>query len=185
MIALFGRPGWLVLLWLLPVALLALVFAERRRVARLSRIGDLPIIVPLAKTIGAAGRFWRLTLWLFTLTVLVLALARPQWGEEVEVVNLTGVSVMVVMDISQSMNAEDITPSRLERARLAVDDLLVAIGGENEIGLTLFAGTAFVRLPLTRDVNTARVFLEGVNTNVISLQGTAIADALRLAVESC
>jgi Ca-activated chloride channel family protein len=106
------------------------------------------------------------------------------WGVIVEFEELEGISVMLVMDVSQSMTAEDIAPSRLERARLTASDIIHEIGGDNEVGLVLFAGSAFVRFPLTSDVGTAQLFLADVDTNAISYQGTALELAIDTALDA-
>jgi Ca-activated chloride channel homolog len=113
----------------------------------------------------------------------VIALARPVWGVDLNIIETQGVSVMIVLDVSNSMNAQDLVPSRLERARLVIRDLFDGLAG-NEIGLILFAGTAFIQFPLTTDTISAQSFLSAVSTDAITLQGTAIEDSLRLAMNT-
>ena len=113
---------------------------------------------------------------------LIVALARPVWGEEISVLETQGVSVMIVLDVSNSMNAQDVAPSRLERAKLSLSDLIDGLSG-NEIGLILFAGSAYVQFPLTTDTLSAKSFLGAVSSNSITKQGTNIGAALQLAID--
>jgi Ca-activated chloride channel family protein len=112
---------------------------------------------------------------------LIVALARPRWGTQVQVTAQQGVQVMVALDVSSSMLAEDIKPDRLTRAKLTVEELMDRLGG-NEMGLVLFAGAAFVQFPLTADFNTARAFLDAANPGTISRPGTALEEAIRVAL---
>jgi Ca-activated chloride channel family protein len=114
------------------------------------------------------------------LSALVIALARPVWGVNTEVIEVQGVSIVAVLDVSNSMNAQDLLPSRLERAKLALHDLFDLRG--NEVALVVLAGTAFVQCPLTNDVDSAQTFLNAIDTGTITQQGTNLADALRQAI---
>ncbi len=114
---------------------------------------------------------------------IILALARPVWGTEIETIDTQRVSIMFVLDVSNSMNAQDIQPSRLERARLSLRDLLTRLSG-NEIGLILFAGDALVRFPLTTDTSAADTLIQSVSSDAIGQQGTNITQALQLALEA-
>lgn len=180
----FLNNALLILLGLVPLALLLLIAAEidRWRIRRL--LGESRLLRGLTNQGGIVRRIWKIILWLTALALALLALARPVWGVVVEVEQLQGISIMLVMDVSRSMNAEDIAPNRLERARLAASDVIAQLGGQNEIGLVLFAGTAFVRFPLTSDAQTAQLFLDGVDTNAISLQGTALEQAVDTALDA-
>ena len=108
-------------------------------------------------------------------------MARPQWGAEIQEVERKGVQVMVALDVSNSMLAEDIKPSRLERAKLAIADLMRRLGGD-EVGLVLFSGASFIQFPLTSDYATAQSFLDDARPSVISKPGTDIGDAVRTAL---
>lgn len=172
----------LYLFMLLPIALLLLVVAEIRRGRARRRLGEARLLRGLSNQGGVIRRAWKITLWLTALGLLLVALARPVWGVIVEFEEIEGSAIMLVMDVSESMNATDIAPSRLERARLTASDVIAAMGGQNEIGLVLFAGTAFVRFPLTSDAATAQLFLDTVDTDAITYQGTALERALDTAL---
>jgi Ca-activated chloride channel family protein len=177
----FLNVGVLTLLALVPV--FAGFFVWRQRIYRhaFQRLGDLDLIRRLVAVGFRRRYFWWNGLWLCALIALVIALARPVWGVNTDVIEVQGVSVVVVLDVSNSMLAQDLAPSRLQRARLALHDLFDGLRG-NEVALVLFAGSAFAQFPLTNDIDTAMTFLNAVDTGVITQQGTVIEDALRIAL---
>lgn len=179
----FIYPLTLLLLALLIPAVAFFAWRNRVRLLALRRLGDPALIRALSPMVSTERRLWKSGLWLLCAAALVVALARPVWGVDLEVIETQGVSVMIVLDVSNSMNAQDLVPSRLERARLVIRELFDGLSG-NEIGLILFAGTAFVQFPLTTDSVSAQSFLSAVSTDTITLQGTAIEDALRLAMNT-
>ncbi|MFC2031721.1 VWA domain-containing protein, partial [Chloroflexota bacterium] len=113
--------------------------------------------------------------------LVIVALARPQWGSVTQMVEQEGIEVMVALDVSHSMLAQDIKPDRLSRAKMEIADLMSRLGGD-EIGLVLFSGASFVQFPLTSDYATALTFLDNARPEVISRPGTAIGDAIRTAL---
>ncbi len=177
----FAHPNFLITLLLVPLFAVFLMWANNRRKADLSRLGERTLIDKLSAGINWQGRRWRSLLWLAALTLAIVAIARPQWGTEVQTVEQEGLQVMVALDVSQSMLAEDTKPNRLARAKLEISDLMNRLNGD-EIGLVVFSGASFIQFPLTSDYNTARMYLDGANPNVISRPGTAIGDAIRTAV---
>jgi Ca-activated chloride channel family protein len=177
----FARPNYLYLLTLVPLAALWLAWTARRRRADMARLGTPALITALSASVSAARRRWKSVLWFIALLAVILALARPRWGTRVQVTVQQGVQVMVALDVSESMLAEDIKPNRLARARLTVEELLDRLGG-NEVGLVPFAGAAFVQFPLTADFGTARSFLDAAGPQAISRPGTALEEALRVAL---
>jgi Ca-activated chloride channel homolog len=160
---------------------LLLVFLTRRDRVMLARLGAPPLIAKLSATINRSGRRWRMILWLLALVFLIMALARPRWGAQVEYVERQGVEIMVVLDISESMLAADLKPSRLDRAKLEINELMDSLEN-NQLGLVLFSGSAFIQFPLTSDFNTARMFLDAAKPGLISRPGTALADAINMAI---
>ncbi|MFZ4813085.1 MAG: VWA domain-containing protein [Phototrophicaceae bacterium] len=155
----------------------------RQRQARIRLLGEPALIAGLLTPVSRVRRWIKHSLWLISSASLIVALARPSWGVRTDLVETQGASVMILLDVSQSMNAEDIAPSRLERAKLGIYDLLNQLGG-NEVGLIVFAGTAFTVFPLTTDLSSARVFVRNVNSDAVSLQGTSIVTAVELALEA-
>jgi Ca-activated chloride channel homolog len=179
----FENPINLLLLILLPAMIIFFIWRSRIRHANLLRLGDEELVSVLMPFHKSHRQLWESALWLAALVSLILALARPVWGQDVNTVEVEGVSVMIVLDVSKSMNAQDIVPSRLERAKLAINDLFNGLAG-NELGMILFAGTAFVQFPLTLDTTSATTFLNAVSTDAITRQGTNINAALKLAIDS-
>jgi Ca-activated chloride channel homolog len=179
----FINPAFLLLLILLPIAITFLIWRERLRREKWLRMGDFSLVAGLTPQISQTRRYLKSGLWLVALGFVIIALARPVWGQEVQIVETQGVSVMVVLDVSNSMNARDVAPSRLERAKLSLNDLFTGLVG-NEVGLILFAGDAFVQFPLTVDTTSASTFLKAVSSDAITRQGTDIDSALRLAIDS-
>lgn len=177
----FAHPHFLYGLILLPFVFLFLLWARNRRREALARIGDPALVAQLSATVNWNGRRWRTRLWFIALALALFALARPQWGSEVQAVEREGVQVMVALDVSQSMLAEDLKPNRLVRARQEIADLMNHLQGD-EIGLVLFSGASFIQFPLTSDYGTARAFLDNADPGVISRPGTAIGDAMRTAM---
>jgi Ca-activated chloride channel family protein len=166
---------------LLPLLFLFFLWAARRRDAALARLGDPGLVRRLSSSVNWRGRRWQTVLWFVALTALIISLARPQWGSEVRVVEQQGIEVMVALDVSNSMLAQDVKPDRLSRAKLEIADLMTRLGGD-EIGLVLFSGASFIQFPLTSDYATARTFLDNARPEVISNPGTNIGAAIRTAM---
>jgi Ca-activated chloride channel family protein len=126
---------------------------------------------------------WKFFLITLALTSLILGVANPQIGSELQTVKRKGVEIVIALDVSNSMMAEDVKPNRLTRAKRAISKLINELGGNN-IGLIVFAGEAYVQLPVTSDYASAKMFLSTINTDIINTQGTIISDAIELAEES-
>jgi len=179
----FTNPSALWLLLLIPLMGIFLFWREHQRLRRLRRLGDEGLINQLNWQFSPQKRRFKSLLWISAYGMLILALARPVWGIDTDFVDVEGIAITVVLDVSNSMDARDVTPSRLERARLAARNLFEG-GTGNQVALILFAGNAFVQFPLTTDTSAALTFLNGVSTESISRQGTALEEALELAIET-
>lgn len=166
-------------LWLLILVPIAVVFFRRREMVYLKRLRLVQSRVTESELIRRNRR--RLTIWGICTVLVIIALGRPAWGLEIEPVETQGVSVMFVLDVSRSMDAQDVQPSRLERAKLSLEDLLKLLSG-NEMGLILFAGNAVLQFPLTTDTVSAADFVRQVSTSSLTEQGTNITDAIQLAM---
>lgn len=178
----FANPQFFLLgLILLPAVAIFLLWAGKRRRQALRSLGEKKLIDRLSDNLNWRGRRWRSALRLAALLLLIIALARPQWGSEVREIEQEGLQVMVALDVSQSMLAEDIKPNRLDRAKLEIADLMEKLDGD-EVGLVLFSGASFIQVPLTSDYLTALSYLDTAGPNVISRPGTVIGDAIRTAV---
>lgn len=175
----FDAPWALGLLAVVAVVAGWAAYTFRRRLNRLALLGEADRIAALS-TLDVRRRWQRLWLWTGSAACVVVALAQPVWGIDAELVQARGAAVVFVLDISASMDAEDVLPSRLERAKLTILDVLAAVDG-SLVGFVPFAGDAFVQLPLTGDVDTARAFIQVANSASVTRQGTAIGQALGLA----
>lgn len=177
----FSQPAYF--FCFIPFILLGLLFyfLVKNKDAAINRLGRPELIDKLSATVNWAGRRWKLRLWFLGLILLIVALARPRWGSQVEYIEQQGVEIMVVLDVSDSMLAEDLKPTRLARAKLEITELMDHLQG-NEMGLVLFSGAAFVQFPLTSDFATARMFLDSARPGIISRPGTAIAEAIEIAL---
>jgi Ca-activated chloride channel family protein len=168
---------------LIPLILLGitLYILNKRHKAAIGRLGTPDLISRLSATVNWRGRRWQTNLWFLALFFLIVALARPQWGSQVEYIERRGVEIMVALDVSESMLAEDFRPNRLARAKLEINELMEQLEG-NEMGLVLFSGAAFVQFPLTSDFTTARTFLDAAYPGIISRPGTNLAEAIRISM---
>lgn len=177
----FGDPFYFYLLWLLPVLILFFRWGLRKK-RQLTEIFSSSLGV--AKSLHEEIRLRQNLKALFSILAvffMVLALTQPKWGYEWKDLTQEGVDIVVALDVSTSMLAEDIKPNRLSRAKRKIFDLLEMLDGDR-IGLVAFAGTSFVQCPLTLDYSAAKLFLDATDTDLISSQGTALADALRKSV---
>ncbi len=179
----FERPELLKALWVGPV--LGIIFIlhllwRDRALARFASTNTLLHAVPGVSTTRMVLRF---LCFRHGLGFVIIALAHPQYGTRLEEVRSQGVDIMVAIDVSNSMLAEDLKPNRMESARRALSRLLDQLRGDR-LGMVVFAGDAFVQLPITTDRSAARLFLNSVNTDAVPTQGTAIGTAIDLAHRS-
>jgi Ca-activated chloride channel family protein len=168
-------------LWLLasvPVAVLFFVFAWRRRRRALERFAEARLLPVLTPDLDERRRQGQAALLVAAIGLLALALAGPRWGFHWEEVRREGVDLIVALDTSRSMLAADVKPNRLQRAKLAVQDLIKNLKGDR-VGLVAFAGSAFVQCPLTLDYEAFSESLRAVDVGIIPKGGTALADAVR------
>ena len=174
-----------ILFGLLLVPVLGAFFwgARQARQRALAQFGDLVLVQKLSATLSRRARAVKSALMLLGVAFLIVALARPQFGTRVETVTSRGQDVMVALDVSRSMLAEDVAPNRLERARLEIMRILQRLDGDR-IGLVAFAGNAFVQSPLTVDYGAAALFLNAMNTDLIPIQGTNLGEALIVALDA-
>jgi Ca-activated chloride channel family protein len=179
----FASPEWLLALLLIPTLVLVFWFGARRRKGLLARFGDLLLVQKLTDSLNTRARLLKALLVVAAVGFLVLAQARPQFGTRVETVRRRGQDVMVAVDLSRSMLAEDMTPNRLDRARLAILRLIRNLDGDR-IGLVAFAGDAFVQAPLTADYSAAALFLNAMDTGMMPVQGTNLGEALRVSLDA-
>ena len=179
----FENPGYLYLLLLLPLVAMAHYMWTYRKKRNLKRFGDPVLLKSLMKDVSRLRtelKFWLLQ---FSLLFLIIGLARPQYGTRVETRKRSGIEAIIAMDISNSMLAEDVRPNRLEKAKMMVSNLVDNMT-DDKIGLIVYAGQAYVQLPITSDYVSAKMFLQTTSPSMIEMQGTDIAAAISLATRS-
>lgn len=177
----FANPKFLILLLLVPVIPVVYAILRRLRLLRIRRFGDEQLVKELMPSWSGAKGWVRIVLFSLAFAFFVLGLSRPQIGAKLSQRQTKGSEIMICLDVSNSMLAQDYSPDRLSRAKLAISRLVDKLEGDR-IGLIIFAGSSFVQLPVTTDYISAKMFLSSVNTESIPIQGTAIGDAISTAV---
>ncbi|HTP14050.1 MAG TPA: VWA domain-containing protein [Bacteroidota bacterium] len=179
----FANPTYLWFLLAVPAiaALFVLLHFFGRR--RLRRFVSDPLLNQLAPDLSHGKRAWKKSFVLASLACLILTAADPQVGTRLEEIKREGIDLFVVLDVSLSMKAEDIKPSRLEKAKRDISSLLKKLTGDR-VGLIVFAGDAFVQFPLTADYSAADLFLSAVDVDAVPIPGTMIGSAIKLALKS-
>ena len=179
----FADPIYLYLLAVIPVLAVIRFLTYRNQKKRLRKFGDpklLRELMPDVSRFRPAVKFWILQ---GALALLIVMLARPQFGTKINNEQRVGIETIIAMDISNSMMAEDITPSRLDRSKMMVENLVDHFTND-KIGLIVFAGDAFVQLPITSDYVSAKMFLSSIDPSMMATQGTDIARAIDMAAHS-
>lgn len=172
---------WLLLLVPLIPALYAVALALRKR--RIRRFGDPKMVAHLMPHYSRAKGWVRIILFTLAFFFFVIGLSRPQIGAKLSERQTKGAEIMICLDVSNSMLAQDYTPCRLERAKLAISSLVDKLH-DDRIGLIIFAGSSFVQLPVTTDYVSAKMFLSSIDAGSVPVQGTAIGDAIHTAMKS-
>jgi Ca-activated chloride channel family protein len=179
----FEDPIYLYLLVLIPILALIRFVSYRNQKKKLRKFGDIQLLKELMPDVSRfrpSVKFWIL---LGALVLLIIMLARPQLGTKINHEKRVGIETIIAMDISNSMRAEDIVPSRLDRSKMMVENLVDHFSND-KIGLIVFAGDAFVQLPITSDHVSAKMFLSSIDPSLIATQGTDIAKAIDMATHS-
>lgn len=180
---LFAQYKYLLLLLLVPVIPIAHAVKMRMRRKRIERFGDAALVEDLMPSWSGAKGWLRTVLYCLAFFLFVIGLARPQIGAKLSEHEAKGAEIMICLDVSNSMLAEDYSPNRLERAKLAISRIVDRLQ-EDRIGLIVFAGSSFVQLPITTDYVSAKMFLNSIDTGSVPIQGTAIGDAVLTAARS-
>lgn len=179
----FAHPQYLLLLLLIPFFFLGLALWMGARKRSLRKLGDEALVTELMPSWSKSKRWVRSVLYSLAFFFFVIGLSRPQIGAKLKEYKVKGAEIMVVLDVSNSMLAQDYSPNRLERAKLAISRITDKLQGDR-IGLIIFAGSSFVQLPITSDYVSAKMFLSNISTESIPIQGTAIGDAINTAIRS-
>jgi len=179
----FAQAQYLLLLLLIPVFFVIQALVLKLRTRRIRRFGDEALVSRLMPSYSKAKVWVRLVFFSLGFFFFVVGLSRPQIGAKLKEHETKGAEIMIVLDVSNSMLAEDYSPNRLERAKLAISRLVDKLR-DDRIGLIVFAGNSFVQLPITTDYVSAKMFLNSISTESVPVQGTAIGDAINTAMRS-
>lgn len=179
----FENPDYLYGLIIIPLLIIIYILIRLRQDKVFKRFADLEMrdyLVPLRSGRRSVFKF---VVFLLMIACLILGLANLQSGSKMEEVKREGIDLYIAVDVSNSMNAQDIVPSRLDRSKQAINKLISGLQGDR-LGVIVFADKAFVQLPITTDYAAAKMFLASVNTGSVASQGTAIGEAINLAMKS-
>lgn len=176
----FAEPEFLWLLFLVPLMLLVYGVSRHLRGRVLDRLGDRVLVRQLMPSWSSAKGWWHIVLFCIAFGFFAIGLSRPLIGAKLSERETKGAEIMICLDVSNSMLAQDYQPDRLSRAKMAISRLVDKLQ-EDRIGLVIFAGSSFVQLPITADYISAKMFLGNVDTGSVPIQGTAIGDAIMTA----
>ena len=162
----FAQYRFLLLLLLVPLIPLLYALVMRLRTRNIRKFGDVELVKELMPSYSKAKGWLRILLFTLAFALFVIGLARPQIGAKLQEHQAKGAEIMICLDVSNSMLAEDYSPNRLDRAKLAISKIVDRLQGDR-IGLIVFAGSSFVQLPITTDYVSAKMFLSSVNTESV------------------
>ncbi len=179
----FEDPIYLWMLFIIPILVLMRFIVWRKRKRNLRKFGDPSLLKEMMPDVSKYRPTIKFCLLLSAITILIFMIARPQVGSKISHEKREGIEVLIALDISNSMLAQDVIPSRLEKSKLLIEDLVDHFTND-KVGLVVFAGDAFVQLPITNDYVSAKMFLQNINPSLITTQGTDLARAISLS-QSC
>ncbi len=178
----FANPDFFWLLLILPLFIIIFIWMMYWKKNAINRFGDFHLVRSLMPDVSGNRLKVKFILAMVALVLLIIGLANPQIGSKLEKVERKGIDLVIAIDVSESMLAEDIKPNRLQRARQAISRLIDELGNDR-IGIVVFAGRAYTQLPVTTDYAAVRMFVSTISTESVPVQGTAIAEAINLAVD--
>jgi Ca-activated chloride channel family protein len=179
----FEHPDYLYLLLILPALLALFLYLMYRKKSDLKKFGNMKLIKKLMPDVSLKKQYLKFWLLFVCVGLFILVIAGPQFGSKLETVKREGIEVMVCLDVSNSMLSTDVTPTRLDKAKQILSKLVDSLNND-KIGLIVFAGDAYIQLPITADYVSAKMFLSSINPSMVQVQGTAIGSAINLAVRS-
>lgn len=179
----FAQPQYLLLILLIPLFFVSYVLMRYFRRRRIRKFGDERLVSGIMPSVSRSKGWVRLVLFSLAFFFFSIGMSRPQIGAKLKEHKTKGAEIMIVLDVSNSMLAEDYSPNRLERAKLAISKLVDRLR-DDRIGLIVFAGSSFVQLPITTDYVSAKMFLNSISPESVPIQGTAIGEAINTAIRS-
>lgn len=179
----FANPDFLYLLFLLPVVVVFYMYTILQKRKAIRKYGNPALLSELMPEVSYKRQHLKFWLLLAAMTMVIFIIADPQFGSKLETVKRQGVEIMVCLDVSNSMLAEDVVPNRLDKSKQMLSRLTDGLTND-KVGLIVFAGDAFTQIPITSDYISAKMFLSSISPSMVSIQGTAIGAAINLAVRS-
>lgn len=179
----FAHSELLYLLLVIPLLIIFYMVMVNKKKKAIAEFGNPELLKPLMPLVSFKRGAWKFVMILVALSFVIIGVAGPQFGSKLQQVKKQGVELMVVLDVSNSMLAQDIKPNRLEKAKMAISRMLEKLS-DDKVGMIVFAGDAYVQLPITTDYSSAKLFLSNINTDIVPVQGTAIGAAIDLAAKS-
>jgi len=179
----FANYAYLWLLVLVPLIPLVYGIVRKLRKRSIKKLGDPAMVSEMMPSWSGAKAWVRIILFTLAWACFSIGMARPQIGAKLSKIETKGAEIMICLDVSNSMLAQDYSPNRLERAKLAISRMTEKLQNDR-VGLIIFAGNSFVQLPITADYVSAKMFLASIDTKSVPVQGTAIGDAIQLAMKS-
>lgn len=178
-----ANPEYLYALLVIPALIAFFWYSRIQRKKALALFGQKEIMSVLMPNVSSTRPVLKVIVLMFALASIIIGLARPQFGSKLRTEKRKGIELIIALDVSNSMMAEDIQPNRLERAKRAISQLVDKLSND-KIGLIVFAGEAYTQLPITADYVSAKLFLNSISPNIVPTQGTAIGAAIELGVKS-
>lgn len=179
----FGSPHYLYLLVLIPILIALYIYFRIQRKKAIREFGNPEILESLMPSASKSRPNLKFIILITALAFLIIGIARPQFGAKLQKIKRKGIELVIALDVSNSMLAEDIQPNRLEKAKRAIAKLTERLSND-KIGLIVFAGDAYTQIPITTDYTSAKLFLSSISPDIVPTQGTAIGSAIDLAMKS-
>ena len=179
----FQHSEYLWALLIIPILIGIFLFGIRTRKKMLKKLGDYPLILAMIPDVSRSKQSLKFILYILALSFLIIGICNLQTGSKIQEVKREGADIMICLDVSNSMLAEDLKPNRLERAKQAIEQMIDNLQGDR-IGIVVFAGEAYTQLPITIDYASAKLFLNAITPQIIERQGTDISAAIQKATES-
>ncbi len=179
----FAEPEYLYGLLLVPLLLALAVWSEIQARKRMKKYGEWKLLSRLTEGLSLTRRRVKNLLLILSVALVVIILARPQFGTHIDTTERRGIEAVIALDVSNSMMATDVSPNRLERAKMLVSNLVDKMK-DDKVGLNVFAGDAYIQIPITNDYVSAKMFLDAISPGMVGTQGTNLAEAIRLASKS-
>ncbi len=175
----FENPDILYFLIIVPVLIMLFWFSRKVWKKRMEKFGDLPLVKRLMIGYSYQRPWWKFIIEMLALSLLIFALANPQFGSRLKEVKKQGVEVVIALDVSKSMKARDIKPERLTKAKRSIELFMNKLDGDL-VGMVVFAGESYIQIPMTDDYASAKMYLSGIDTDLVSVQGTNLASAIKM-----